>query len=150
MSPEQLSGDKLDGRSDIYSLALVFFRMVTGALPFQADSAQETMIKRLTDDPMKLNEVMPEANFPPRLQAVMDHALTRMPSERYASAAQFALDVVSAIEGMGAAAAKPMDDGATQLISAQDARTVVGTVAPTRVGGAAGTGTKTGAKTAVN
>ena len=51
MSPEQLSGDKLDGRSDIYSLGLVFYRMLTGVLPFQADSAQETMIKRLTDEP---------------------------------------------------------------------------------------------------
>ena len=63
MSPEQLSGDVLDGRSDIYSLALVFFRMLTGALPFQADSAQETMIKRLTDNPMRLGDVLPDQPF---------------------------------------------------------------------------------------
>jgi len=144
MSPEQLSGDKLDGRSDIYSLALVFFRMLTGALPFQADSAQETMIKRLTDDPMKLSDVMPGANFPPRLQAVMDRALTRMPSDRYSSAAEFARDVVGAIEGMGPAAAAPLHEGATQLISAHDAKTAIG-MAATRV-----SGTKPGANTAVN
>src|SRR6185295_5838955 len=46
MSPEQLSGDKLDGRSDLYSLALVYYRMITGTLPFQAETSQETMIKR--------------------------------------------------------------------------------------------------------
>src|SRR3989449_560665 len=46
MSPEQLSGDKLDGRSDLYSLALVLFKMLTGKLPFEATSVQETMIKR--------------------------------------------------------------------------------------------------------
>src|SRR6266699_1245622 len=104
MSPEQLSGDKLDGRSDIYSLALVLFRMLTGTLPFQADSAQETMIKRLTDEPMKLNEAMPGAGFPARLQVVMDRALARMPAERYTSAAEFARDAARAVEGMGGAA----------------------------------------------
>ena len=81
------------------------------------------MIKRLTDEPMKLNDVLPDVHFPPRLQAVMDRALTRMPSERYASAAEFARDVVAAIEGMGPAAAAPLDEGATQMISAQDAKT---------------------------
>src|SRR5439155_1219525 len=54
MSPEQLSGDPLDGRSDLYSLALVFFRTLTGGLPFQATSVQVTMIKRLTDEPITL------------------------------------------------------------------------------------------------
>ena len=53
MSPEQLAGDKLDGRSDIYSLALVAFNMLTGKLPFPSDTAQESMIMRLTDKPSK-------------------------------------------------------------------------------------------------
>src|SRR5437016_851369 len=132
MSPEQLSGDKLDGRSDIYSLALVLFRMLTGTLPFQADSAQETMIKRLTDEPMKLNEAKPGENFPPRLQAVMDRALARMPPARYASAAEFARDAARAVEGMGGAAVHA-DEGATQLISAQDAKTAP--LAATRIAG---------------
>jgi hypothetical protein len=100
MSPEQLSGDKLDGRSDIYSLGLVFYRMLTGVLPFQADSAQETMIKRLTDDPMTLGTARPDMVFPPKLQAVLDKALTRMPSERYASAAQFGRDAMESVEGL--------------------------------------------------
>jgi serine/threonine-protein kinase len=119
MSPEQLSGDKLDGRSDIYSLALVFYRMLTGTLPFQADSAQETMIKRLTDDPLPLNRAAPGKNFPDSLQRVMDRALARMPGDRYTSAAEFARDAVRAVGGMAAAAAPAVDtEGATQLISA--------------------------------
>ena len=48
MSPEQLAGDKLDGRSDIYSLGLVAFNCLTGKLPFPSESAQEAMIMRLT------------------------------------------------------------------------------------------------------
>ena len=118
MSPEQLSGDVLDGRSDIYSLALVFFRMVTGALPFQAETSQETMIKRLTDDPLKLSEVAPDAGWPPRLQGVMDRALERMPADRYESAALFARDALDSVRG----AARPVvgvdTEGATEVIGA--------------------------------
>jgi serine/threonine-protein kinase len=134
MSPEQLSGDKLDGRSDIYSLALVFYRMLTGTLPFQADSAQETMIKRLTDDPMPLNQAVPGANFPDRLQQVMDKALARMPSERYGSAAEFARDAVQSVAGMKQAAVDT--EGATQLISAVPGGAPTAVAGKTQVSGA--------------
>jgi serine/threonine-protein kinase len=118
MSPEQLSGDKLDGRSDVYSLSLVFFRMITGTLPFQADSAQEAMIKRLTDDPARLNDSLDGAAFPSELQTVMDHAMERMPSDRYATADEFAADVLKATAGAPAPTAPPPVDaqGATQLM----------------------------------
>ncbi|MGE3526794.1 MAG: serine/threonine-protein kinase, partial [Gemmatimonadales bacterium] len=99
MSPEQLSGDKLDGRSDLYSLALVFYRMITDTLPFVADTAQETMIKRLTDDPIKLAAARPDLRFPAALQAVMDRALARYPQDRFASATEFALAAMAAVEG---------------------------------------------------
>ncbi len=93
MSPEQLAGDPVNGRSDIYSLGLVFYRMLTGTSPFPADSQQETMIKRLTDDPLTLAAARPDVRFPAELQRVMDRALARAPSERYADAADFARDV---------------------------------------------------------
>ena len=99
MSPEQLSGDKLDGRSDIYSLALVLYRMLTGTLPFDADSAQEVMIKRLTDDPMPLEQARTDIDFPPKLQLVMNVALARSPAERYQSAAEFGRDTADAVAG---------------------------------------------------
>ncbi len=131
MSPEQLAGDKLDGRSDLYSLALVLYRMLTGTLPFQADSAQEVMIKRLTDEPLPLNQARPGVEFPAPLQAVMDRALQRMPSERYATATELARDVLRAVSGM-AETAPPVDtEGATQLISAVPGGATA--VAPTRV-----------------
>src|SRR2546428_12830959 len=95
MSPEQLSGDKLDGRSDLYSLALVLFKMLTGKLPFEATTVQEVMIKRLTDEPQKLAQARPDLAFPTGLQETLDAALTRNPVERYQSAAKFAADVAA-------------------------------------------------------
>src|SRR5437588_11604710 len=65
MSPEQLAGDKLDGRSDIYSLGLVFFKMLTGRLPFEAGTVQETMIQRLNEEPLKLAAAPPDLRCPP-------------------------------------------------------------------------------------
>ncbi len=125
MSPEQLSGDKLDGRSDIYSLALVFYRMLTGVLPFQADSAQETMIKRLTDEPMPLASARPDITFPGPLQEVLDKALARLPSERYGNAAQFGKDAEKAVGAAGVRATQPslepVASAATQLMDSEAA-----------------------------
>src|SRR5207245_10020433 len=106
MSPEQLSGDKLDGRSDIYSLGLVLFNMLTGTLPFPADSVQEAMVKRLTDEPAELIEVRPDLRFPPGLQQTLDTALARSPVSRYQSAAKFAHDL-AAVSGLSRPDAGP-------------------------------------------
>jgi len=121
MSPEQLSGDTLDGRSDLYSLALVFYRMLSGKLPFEATTVQETMIKRLTDDPTKLAEARPDLTFPAGLQPVLDTALARSPVERYQTVAKFAADV-AAVTGRPGSAAVPQTgsgldtEGKTQLL----------------------------------
>jgi len=134
MSPEQLSGDTLDGRSDLYSLALVFYRMLSGKLPFEATTVQETMIKRLTDDPTKLADACPDLTFPAGLQPVFDTALARSRVERYQTVAKFAADV-AAVTGRPGSAAVPQTrsgpdtesktqlldtmGGATQRISAK-------------------------------
>ncbi len=122
MSPEQLSGDKLDGRSDIYSLALVLYRMLTGTLPFEADSAQEVMIKRLTDDPMPLDQARTDIAYPPKLQLVMNVALARTPAERYQSAAEFGRDTADAVAGMAPPSTR-VDlghQGATHVMSKEE------------------------------
>ena len=97
MSPEQLAGDPLDGRCDVYSAALVLFKMVTGKLPFEGATVQDTMVKRLTDDPATLAEARPDLRFPQGLQATLDSALARRPVDRYQSAAKFADDVAAVL-----------------------------------------------------
>ncbi len=122
MSPEQLSGDKLDGRSDIYSLGLVLYRMLTGTLPFQADSAQETMIKRLTDDPMPLSDARTDIEFPPKLQLVMNTALARSAAERYQQASEFGRDTMDAVAGMAMPSTRVQQahEGATHVMSKEE------------------------------
>jgi eukaryotic-like serine/threonine-protein kinase len=127
MSPEQLSGDNPDGRSDLYSLALVYFRMLTGRLPFEADTVQEVMIKRLTDEPATLAEARPDLSFPAGLQEVLDTALARTPGERYASVAKFAEDVLGVVQlartSRGVAPATRADvEQKTQLVDSHETR----------------------------
>jgi serine/threonine-protein kinase len=127
MSPEQLAGDKLDGRSDIYSLGLVAFNCLTGKLPFPSESAQEAMIMRLTDRPRTLAEMRPDIAWPDELQAVMDHALARDAAERYQSAAQFGREFAEVVAAMPATQAT---EGATMVIGAASVPAGAGKTAP--------------------
>ncbi|MEJ2238364.1 MAG: serine/threonine-protein kinase, partial [Gemmatimonadales bacterium] len=135
MSPEQLSGDVLDGRSDVYSLALVLFRMLTGRLPFEADNAQEIMVKRLTDEPFKLNEVLPGANFPAQLQQVLDRGLQRMPGDRYATAEEFTRDGLEAVGGLQPAPRVDTEGVTQQMDSGPTDPSVTEQLKKTRISG---------------
>lgn len=114
MSPEQLSGDPLDARSDVYSLGLVAFTMLTGAPPFPSDTAQESMIMRLTERPRSLAEMRPDIAWPAQVQQVMDRALQRDANSRYASAAEFGRDLERALLAM---AQDGVNDGATRPLA---------------------------------
>ena len=96
MSPEQIRGKPLDGRSDIYALAILAFELFTGQLPFTGKSAQETMIARLRGAPVPLRQVKPE--LPARLEAAITKALSVSPGDRYGSMAELA----QALEGAAA------------------------------------------------
>ena len=122
MSPEQLAGDKLDGRSDVYSLALVAFNMFTGKLPFPSETAQESMIMRLTDEPKTLADMKPDIVWAPEVQAVMQRALQRRSNDRYQKAVDFGNALFMAVERMpkNAPAATMVigaANGATSLIA---------------------------------
>ncbi|MFL5582612.1 MAG: serine/threonine protein kinase, partial [Gemmatimonadaceae bacterium] len=100
MSPEQLAGDPVDARSDIYSLGLVAFNTFTGQLPFPAKTSKEAMIARLTERPRTLAEMKGDTPWPAELQAVMDRALARDAEDRYFSAREFGRDVVAALAAL--------------------------------------------------
>ena len=88
MSPEQIRGKPLDGRSDVYAIGILAFELFTGQLPFAGKSAQETMIARLRGSPAKLRDVRPDA--PQKLEAVIQRCLAVDPAERYQSMEELA------------------------------------------------------------
>jgi eukaryotic-like serine/threonine-protein kinase len=90
MSPEQLRGKPLDPRTDIYSLALMAYEMLTGKLPFQGRTQQEMMIARLRSDPTPLRKTRPDLDFPESLERVLSKALQRNPDDRYQTTIEFA------------------------------------------------------------
>ncbi len=83
MSPEQIRGKPLDGRSDIYALGILAFEMFTGKLPFPGKTPQESMLARLKGEPVRLRAVRPD--LPPKLEAIIARALAIQPDDRYAS-----------------------------------------------------------------
>jgi len=83
MSPEQAAGKELDGRSDLYSLGVVFYRMLTGDVPFKADSAVSIGIKHLQEPIPRL------PNYLKAFQEVMDKALAKRPEQRFQTGAEF-------------------------------------------------------------
>lgn len=95
MSPEQIRGKPLDGRSDVYALGILAFEMFTGQLPFQGRSAQEMMIARLRGNALPLRQAKPD--LPAKLEQIIAKALETEPEKRWESMSAFA----EALSGIG-------------------------------------------------
>jgi serine/threonine protein kinase len=89
MSPEQLRGKPLDPRTDIYSLSLMTYEMLTGKLPFEGKNQQEMMIARLRSDPITARSRRPE--IPEAVDKVLLKGMARAPEDRYQTAPEFAM-----------------------------------------------------------
>ncbi len=83
MSPEQVRKEHLDGRSDIFGLGVVAYELLSGTLPFKADTAEEYMAANAEQTPRPLIDLMPE--FPISLSQMVDHMLARDREQRYDS-----------------------------------------------------------------
>ncbi len=85
MSPEQTRGDKLDGRSDLFSVGIVLYQMLTGQRPFQGDSLVALAVKIGKDDPTPIEKL--RADVPPALRRVVERCLAKSPDKRFQSGA---------------------------------------------------------------
>ena len=90
MSPEQGRGDPLDARSDVYAVGVVLFQLLTGQLPFEADSPTQVVIMHLTEPPPDPRKVAPERGIPEPIVRVCLTALEKDLHARYPSADAFA------------------------------------------------------------
>ncbi|MBN9121966.1 MAG: protein kinase [Planctomycetes bacterium] len=84
MSPEQARGLKLDGRSDLFSLGVVFYRLVTGKMPFDGSTTMAILTSLAVDDPVLARRLNPD--LPPALEAVINKLLAKKPDDRYQTA----------------------------------------------------------------
>ncbi len=91
MSPEQLEGEQVDGRSDLFSLGAILYTALTGYRPFQGSSATTVCFKVANQEPLQATSLAPE--LPHELDAVIARALAKDPTERYQRGKEFAEDL---------------------------------------------------------
>lgn len=105
MSPEQLAGKKVDGRSDLYSLGVMLFQMLAGVLPFRGDSMSELMYKIANEEAPDIRIIRPD--LPQALADVVALSLSKRPETRYQTGEQFAADLRNVMGLLGGAVAAP-------------------------------------------
>ncbi len=93
MSPEQAMGHTLDHRSDIFSLGVVIYEMLTGRLPFEGDSATEVMNKIINEEPVAIARL--NYSVPPELERITRKCIEKEPARRYQSSREILTDLIN-------------------------------------------------------
>jgi eukaryotic-like serine/threonine-protein kinase len=97
LAPEQAKGYPVDERSDLYSVGVCLYEMLTGTVPFKGDSAVTVALKHVNEVPVEPSELVP--GMPYAMNQIVLKAMAKDPGDRYQSAAEFARDLRAAREG---------------------------------------------------
>jgi tetratricopeptide (TPR) repeat protein len=97
MSPEQARGDPLDPRSDLYSVGVILYQLITGRLPFEAETPTQVVLAHLMEAPKNPHDVAPERQIPQSLVDVALKALAKDPKDRFQDSDAFAADLARAL-----------------------------------------------------
>ena len=133
-SPEQAQGLPVDPRSDLYSLGVVLYEMVTGRPPFTGDTPLAIAYKHVQDQPAPPSTIMPE--LPPGLEAIIMKLLQKRPDDRYASAEDLRADLGRFLAGERTIAERDAVYGAAALGAAAGAAAMATTMQPATTVGA--------------
>ncbi|HEY5950819.1 MAG TPA: serine/threonine-protein kinase [Kofleriaceae bacterium] len=88
MAPEQIEGQPIDARADVYALGCVLYKMIAGRSPFSGDDDVQILYRQIHKPPQSLRELVPE--IPPKLDEVLNRALAKKPGDRYADTRELA------------------------------------------------------------
>jgi hypothetical protein len=131
MSPEQSGGPgTVDARSDLYAVGVLLFEILAGRKPFQSENVGELIFMHRETPPPRLRDAVPASGFSAQLEAAIDRALSKMPEDRFASAAEFAAALAATPEGQGRADARAEPRPSRR--GAAPAKTTVDTVSAVR------------------
>jgi serine/threonine-protein kinase len=117
MSPEQLRGERLDGRSDLYSLAVILYELLAGQLPFRSETPAGYMHKHISEPPPAMRTIDPGLEVPAALEQVVRSALAKDPADRPATADAFAEALEAAVERAPGRLAEPPAVAAVPTVS---------------------------------
>jgi eukaryotic-like serine/threonine-protein kinase len=116
ISPEQAQGRDLTPATDLYSLGIVAYELVTGRVPFEGDAPVAIALKQVNDQPVSPRQLNPDV--PPAFEAVILKAMSKDPAQRYLSAEQMRADLLRVAEGRAPAAAVPAGVDDTSVMPA--------------------------------
>lgn len=97
MSPEQLKGEPVDQRSDVYSFALTIYKMLSGHWPFLGNNKQELVLKRITHDPLPISQINKNVKVPTYIEIALLKALAIEPNERTPTVSQLLESIVNVV-----------------------------------------------------
>jgi eukaryotic-like serine/threonine-protein kinase len=121
MSPEQFTGQPIDARSDIYSLGVMAYEMVTGKLPFQANTAWEWATQHMTQPPIPIESLAEGMRAPAAMRGSIQRALAKSPADRFQTVTEFG-------EAFAGHALLPMGSGTAPIaLAAAKQKTELGT-----------------------
>ena len=120
MSPEQVLGERVDGRSDVYSLGVVGFKAVTGHLPFDAKTATAVLVEHVMKEAPGLRSRAP--GVPEKLAGIIDRCLAKDPATRYQRAGDLAAAFGEAAQSMPPAAVATSDASEPPILSEREAK----------------------------
>ena len=133
MSPEQVRGDPVDARSDIYSLGALMYRALTGHYPFNGPTPMSVFTKHLTEVPVPPVDRAPELGIPPGVSRVVMKALLKNPADRFQRVEDLQAAVVEQLRAVGTSSVETLlDSGAVRKLETAQVKAAAGAELATR------------------